>query len=83
MAAYLNTHGGASPKPEVEQKEVGLVVANESPIFRLIVCSAYYLRLGNVVADNSFCTFEFEGHILYYYYLEIIHVYFYFNLFMW
>ena len=83
MAAYLNTHGGASPKPEVEQKEVGLVVANESPVFSLVVGCTDYLRLGNVVADNSFCTFEFEGHILYYYYLEIIHVYFYFNLFMW
>ena len=78
MAAYLDTYGCGSTQPQVEQYEVGLVVADDTPVFCLVVGCADYLRLGNVVADDAFCAFEFEGHVLYYYYLEIIHIYIYY-----
>jgi hypothetical protein len=49
---------------EVEQYKVGLLLLDESPVRGFIVCRTYHFRLGNLVADDAFRAFEFEGHVL-------------------
>ena len=74
LTADFHTDGGGTVQSEVEQHEVGLLLFDESPVSRLILCRSDDFRLRNLVTENTFGTLQFQGNILHNDYFEIFHI---------
>ena len=73
MSAYLHAYGSRTTQPQVEQHQVGKIVLDESPILGLILSCADNLGFGNVVTEDSFCAFQFQGHVFHDDYFKLFH----------
>ncbi|CDC97987.1 unknown [Prevotella sp. CAG:474] len=74
VSAQLNAHSGRATKSQVEQHQIGLMLLHELKIVLLIVCSSNNYGFGNLIFEDTFCSFEFERNILYYDYLKFFHI---------
>ena len=79
VAADLDANGGRAAQSEVEQHEVGLLLLQQPPVSRLVLCCSDYFCLGNVGAHDTEGSFEFEGYILNDDDFEIFHIIFNFD----
>ena len=73
--AYLDTYGGGATETEVEQQEIRFLLFQQFPVGCFAISRANHFRLGDVVADDSQCAFEFEGHVLDDNHFEVIHIF--------
>ena len=64
LTAYLDADSRGAAQSEVEQDKVGLLFLDESPERQLVVGSTDDFCLGDFVTNDTFRTFEFEGHVL-------------------
>ena len=74
LAAHLHSGGGGAAEAEVEEDEVGLVVAQELPQLSLVHGCADDLRFGYVRTEYFESAFHFEGHVFNNYHLKLFHL---------
>ena len=72
-AANLYADSGAAAEPEVEQHEVGQLLLQHAPIFRLVAGCAYNLGFRYLVADNTFRSLQLEGDVFYDNHFKVFH----------
>ena len=64
-AAYIHSDGGGSSQSQVEQYHVWAARLYQRPELLFGHGGAYYLRIGYLVSEYLFRTFQFQLHIFY------------------
>ena len=73
MTTDFHPYSGGATQAQIEQHQVGLVLLNQTPESRFVLCRSDNLRLRDLITKNTFCAFQFQRHVFYDNYFEVIH----------